>query len=135
MNLNKAIVLGRITKDPEQRKLKEGKEISSFSIATNETWTDKESGEKQEKVEFHNIVAFGKLAEICNQYLEKGTLVLVEGGLQTKTWDDKEGVKKSRTEIVARNMQMGPKANKQKIEKNQAKTDDAEEVKVEDIPF
>lgn len=106
MNLNKTILLGRLTKDPDKRTSQSGKEISGFSVATNEVWTDKDSGEKQEKTEFHNVVAFGKLAEICNKYLEKGKLVMIEGRLQTRTWEDKSGVRRSRTEIVANNMQM-----------------------------
>ena len=110
MNLNKAFILGRLTRDPEQRALPNGKAVSSFGMATNRIWTNQESGQKQEQVEFHNIVAFGKLAEICNQYLAKGQLILIEGRIQNRSWEGQDGNKKYKTEIVAENMQMGPKA-------------------------
>ena len=108
MNLNKAIVLGRITRDPESRAMPSGKNVVSLSIATNNFWTDA-SGNKQESTEYHNIVAFGKLADICSQYLTKGQLILIEGRIQTRSWDDQSGIKKYRTEIIASNIQMGPR--------------------------
>lgn len=110
MNLNKVFLLGRLTRDPEQRTMPSGRPVSNFGIATNRIWTDQESKEKQEHTEFHNIVAFGKLADICNQYLTKGQLILIEGRIQTRSWQDQDGNKKNRTEIIAENMQMGPKA-------------------------
>lgn len=109
MNFNKAIVLGRLTRDPEQRSLPSGQPVANFSLATSRFYTDK-SGNKQNTPEFHNIVAFGKLAEICAKYLKKGGLALIEGRIQTRSWQDKEGNKKSRTEIVAESMQLGPKS-------------------------
>lgn len=109
MNLNKAFILGRLTRDPEARTLPNGKPVSSFSIATNRVWTDSQSGAKQEQAEFHNIVAFGRLAEICNQYLTKGQVVFIEGRIQTRSWEDSGGNRRNRTEIVAGNMQMGAK--------------------------
>ncbi|MFH1612043.1 MAG: single-stranded DNA-binding protein [bacterium] len=109
MNLNKVIIAGNLTRDVESRTLPSGQPVVSFNIATNRVWKD-QSGNKQESAEFHNIVAFGKLAEICSRYLSKGQLVLVEGRLQTRSWQDQQsGVKKYRTEIVADNMQMGPR--------------------------
>lgn len=108
MNFNKAIILGNLTKDPEQRALPSGQAVSNFSIATNRVFTDK-AGNKQKQADFHNVVAFGRLAEICSQYLKKGSLLLVEGRIQTRSWQDKDGVKRNRTEIVMENMQMGPK--------------------------
>mgnify|MGYP005846118103 CR=1 FL=1 len=108
MNFNKAIVAGNLTRDPETRTLPSGQSVVNFSIATNRTWTD-QSGSRQEAAEFHNIVAFGKLAEICSSYLSKGRLVLIEGRIQTRSWQDQGGNKKNRTEIVAENMQMGPR--------------------------
>lgn len=109
MNLNKAFILGRLTRDPESKTLPSGQAVSSFGVATNRVWTD-DQGQKQERTEFHNIVAFRRLAEICSQYLRKGSLVLIEGKIQTRSWDDqKTGVKKYWTEIVADNMQMGPR--------------------------
>jgi len=108
MNLNKAIIVGRLTRDPETRALPSGKSVVSFSIATNRIWND-QNGQKQERVEFHNIVAFAGLADICSRYLKKGQLILIEGRLQTNSWDDQNGVKHYKTEIVADNMQMGPR--------------------------
>ena len=108
MNLNKALVAGNLTRDPEVRSLPSGQSVVSFSVATNRVWNDK-SGNKQTATEFHNIVAFGRLAEICSNYLAKGRLVLIEGRIQTRTWQGQDGVKRNRTEIVADNMQMGPR--------------------------
>lgn len=151
MNVNKAIICGNLTRDPEERALPSGQAVSSFGVATNRAWTNQE-GQKQEQVEFHNIVAFGKLAEICNQYLAKGRLVFVEGRLQTRTWEGQDGIKRNRTEIVAETMQMGPRSAGQVVgtndspvqpvektkkpetkEREQDKSKD--EVKVESIPF
>lgn len=104
--VNRVILVGRLGKDPEIRSLPSGTSVTKFSIATDEKFTDK-SGQKQERTEWHNIVAWGKLAEICGQYLRKGKLVYIEGSIRTDSWDDKEtGVKKYRTEIIARDMQM-----------------------------
>ena len=99
-DFNQAIVLGNLTKDPELRYTANGQAVASFSIATNRRWTDKE-GQPQEAVEFHNIVAWGKLAEICNQILYKGRKALVAGRLQTRSWEGQDGVKRYSTEIVA----------------------------------
>ncbi|MFH1392397.1 MAG: single-stranded DNA-binding protein [bacterium] len=146
MNVNKAIICGNLTRDPEERTLPSGQAVSSFGIATNRAWTNQE-GQKQEQVEFHNIVAFGKLAEICNQYLAKGRLVYIDGRLQTRTWEGQDGVKKNRTEIVAETMQMGPRPAgtdavgaghvlpKKEEEKPRKKPDNKNEVRVENIPF
>ena len=109
MNFNKAIVVGRVTSDPEVRTTPGGQSVTSFGVATNRYWTNANS-EKQDKVEFHNIVAWGKLAEICGQYLAKGALVLIEGRLETQSWEGQDGVKRFRTEIIAENMQMGPRS-------------------------
>ncbi len=105
MDLNKAMIIGRLTRDPEGRTTPNGQTVTSFSVATNFTWTDS-SGQKQEKVEFHNIVAWRKLAEICNQYLSKGKRVYIEGRIQTRDWTGQDGVKRYRTEIIAENMIM-----------------------------
>lgn len=109
MNFNKAIVVGNLTRDPETRTLPSGQPVVNFSVATNRIYTDKE-GNKQQTPEFHNIVAFGKLADICSRYLTKGKMVLIEGRIQTRSWQGQDGVKKYRTEIVAENMQMGPRS-------------------------
>ena len=105
-SVNKVILVGRLGKDPEIRSTPSGTSVAKFSMATDDRYTDK-AGEKQERTEWHNIVAWGKLAEICGQYLRKGKLVYIEGSIRTDSWDDKEtGVKKYRTEIIANQMQM-----------------------------
>lgn len=149
MNFNKAIIIGRVTKDPEIRTTPNGQSVASMSIATNRVWNSN-SGEKQEKTEFHNIVAWGKLAEICGQYLTKGQEVMFEGRLETRVWEGQDGQKRSRTEIIAENMQMGAKSKGGQdfsSEKNSfskpannnssqpAPSNDEEEIKIEDIPF
>jgi len=104
--INKVILVGRLGKDPEIRSTPSGTSVAKFSLATDERFTDK-NGEKQERTEWHNVVAWGKLGEICGQYLKKGKLVYIEGSIRTDSWDDKEsGQKKYRTEIVARDMKM-----------------------------
>lgn len=105
MDLNKAMIIGRLTRDPETRTIPSGQTVASFSLATNRVWTDK-AGQKQESVEYHNIVVWRKLAEICSQYLRKGSKIYIEGRLQTSSWDGQDGIKRYRTEIVANNMIM-----------------------------
>lgn len=108
MNFNKVILLGNITRDIEQKTLPSGQAVANFGLATNRIYND-QNGAKQQVVEFHNIVAFGKLAEICARYLTKGGLILVEGRIQTRNWLDQSGVKKYKTEVIMENMQMGPR--------------------------
>lgn len=108
MYLNKAMIIGNLTRDPEMRALPSGNKVCSFSLATNRVWKDK-NGAKQESVDYHNIVVFGRQAEIVAQYLRKGASTLVEGRIQTRSWDDKDGSKKYRTEIVADTIQFGPR--------------------------
>ena len=103
--VNKAILIGRLGKDPEVRYTPDGTMITNFNLATDEQWKDK-AGEKVQKTEWHRIVTFGKLAEICGNYLVKGKLVFIEGRIQTRSWEDKDGVKRFTTEIIATNMQM-----------------------------
>jgi single-strand DNA-binding protein len=105
MDLNKVMIIGRLTRDPELRSTPSGANVASFSIATNLVWTD-QSGQKQEKVEFHNIVAWSRLAEICGQYLKKGSKIYAEGRLQTRDWVGQDNVKRYRTEIIMNNMIM-----------------------------
>ncbi len=102
-SLNKAMIIGNMTKDPEMRQTPSGQQVCNFSVATNRSWQSAD-GQKQEASEFHNIVAWGKLAEICGQYLTKGRKVYIDGRLQTRDWDGQDGVKRYRTEIVAENM-------------------------------
>ena len=101
-NLNKVILIGNLTRDPEMRYTPQGTAVASFVVATNREWTI--NGEKKEAVDFHNIVAWNKLAEICGQLLKKGTKVYVEGRLQTRDWTDKDGIKRYKTEIVIEDM-------------------------------
>lgn len=109
MYLNKAIIIGNLTRDPELKSLPSGMQVTSFSVATNRVWKDK-NGAKQESSDFHNIVVFGRQAETAAQYLKKGASVLVEGRIQTRSWDGQDGKKQYRTEIVADRVQFGPRA-------------------------
>lgn len=122
--INKVIIVGTLGADPDIKYTGDGKAIANLSAATSEQWKDKESGEKQEKTEWHRIVFFGKLAEIAGEYLKKGSQVYVEGKLQTRKWQDKEGVDRYSTEIVGSEMQMlGGKPTDRKEQHNQAKAD------------
>ena len=154
MNLNKAMIIGFLTRDPEIRTTPNGKTVASFSVATNLVWTD-QSGQKHEKAEFHNIVAWARLAEICGQYLKKGAKVYLEGRLQTRDWVGQDSVKRYRTEIVAENMIMFDRAGARSqadrndqppmpsepvinVEEAAGTAEDnqgEEEIKVENIPF
>lgn len=111
MYLNKAIVIGNLTRDPELKALPSGIKVCSFSLATNRVWKDA-NGARQESTDYHNVVVFGRQAETVAQYMKKGNSMLVEGRMQTRSWDDKNsGEKKYRTEIVADKTQFGPKPN------------------------
>jgi len=147
MDLNRATILGRLTRDPEVRTTQTGKTVTTLSLATNRVWTD-QTGAKQEQAEFHNCVLWGKIGEIAGQYLNKGRRVYVEGRIQTRDWTGQDGVKKYRTEIVVDNMIMldGPRGASQPVANNASLTSDdgimspsdepvEDEIKVEDIPF
>ncbi|MDP2855547.1 MAG: single-stranded DNA-binding protein [bacterium] len=114
MNFNKVFILGNLTRDPELRNTPTGQSVASFGVATNRVWFDK-NRQKQTEAEFHNVVAWGKLAEIASRYLSKGKLVFIEGRLKTRTWEDQSGQKKYKTEIIAEKMQMGPKGGASKF--------------------
>ncbi|MGC9049036.1 MAG: single-stranded DNA-binding protein [Patescibacteria group bacterium] len=145
MNVNKAIILGNVTRDPEIRNLPSGQNVVSFGVATNRFWTDKQSGEKKSQVEFHNVIAFGRLAEVVQQFLKKGSLVYVEGRLQTRNWQDQQGAKHFRTEIVAERLQLGPRPFGRTVTEPEAATEGTglveetvapeEEINPEEIPF
>ena len=109
VNLNKAFILGNVTRDPEVRSMPNGGQVTSFSIATNRFYTSS-AGEKKTEAEFHNIVCFGKLADIASRYLNKGGLVFIEGRIKTRNWVNAQGVKQYRTEIIADSLQLGPKS-------------------------
>jgi single-strand DNA-binding protein len=152
MNLNKAMIIGNLTRDPEIKTTPNGMTVASFAIATNFIWTD-QSGQRQEKVEYHNIVAWRRLAEICGQYLHKGSKIYIEGRLQTRDWTGQDGVKRYRTEIIAENMimldrmgagnsssmsqQVPPMPNEQSADYGEQTNNEynEEEIKVENIPF
>ena len=108
MNLNKVFILGNVTRDPEVRALPSGQQVTNFGIATNRFYTS-QAGEKKQEAEFHNVVCFGKLADISSRYLNKGSLVLIEGRIKTRNWQNAQGVKQYKTEIIAETMQLGPK--------------------------
>lgn len=144
MNLNKAFLIGRLTNDPQLRSLPSGQSICSFGIATNRYFFDK-TGQKQEKTEFHNIVLFGKLAEIASKYLKKGGLVFVEGRIQSRTWQDSSGNQKTRVEIIGERIQLGPKSAAKPEEEKEAPEEltseeeipviEEDEIDVSQIPF
>lgn len=147
MYINKAIIYGNLTRDPELKSLPSGIQVCEMGLATNRTWKDK-NGAKQESTDYHNVVVFGKQAELVKQYLSKGNGVFVEGRIQTRSWDAQDGSKRYRTEIVADRIQFGPKggapsssysSNKpeKKEEPQETPTIDypEEEINAEDIPF
>jgi len=150
MYINKATILGNLTRDPELKSLPSGVKVVSLSIATNRYWKD-QNGAKQESVEYHNVVAFGRLAETIAQYMKKGSSIYVEGRIQTRSWDGNDGQKRYRTEIVVENFQFGPsrggsvdsQASKSKDPDNEDNKDEGfdtieypeEDVNLEDIPF
>lgn len=105
MDLNKVMLIGRLTRDPELRSTPSGKSVASFSVATSRQWTDAQ-GQKQKQSEFHNIVVWGKLAEVAQQYLRKASQIYIEGRLQTRDWTGQDGIKRYRTEVVADNFIM-----------------------------
>lgn len=163
MNVNKAIIIGRLTRDPELRTTPNGQTIANFSVATSRQWKD-QGGQKQEKTEFHNVVAWGKQGEVIGQYFTKGQEIYVEGRLETQSWDDKDSGKKMyRTEIVLEKFEFGakagggnapqnssynntpqqrpaaPAAQPQQRKEEEIPTinldDEIDEIKIEDVPF
>lgn len=152
MYINKAIIYGNLTRDPEMKSLPSGNKVTNFSVATNRVWKDKD-GRKQENTEYHNVVTFGRQAELVGQYLRKGSGVFVEGRLQTRSWDAQDGSKKYRTEIIADTIQFGPRGGdggNQSSSQGDAPREDApesnggmsdaieypeEDINPEDIPF
>ena len=150
MYINKGIIYGNLTRDPELKSLPSGAQVCEFSVATNRVWKDK-NGARQESTDYHNVVVFGRQAELVKQYLNKGSGVFVEGRLQTRSWDAQDGSKRYRTEIIADRIQFGPKSGAQSSggynkpasddDKN-PKEDKApsidypeEEINADDIPF
>lgn len=109
MNLNKIFLLGRLTADPQLRSTPNGKSVANFSLATNRFWVDK-NGQRQEDTQFHNVVVWGRQAEVANQFLKKGSLALIEGRLQSRTWQDQQGQNRKTTEVICERMQLGPRS-------------------------
>ena len=128
--VNKVILIGRLGADPEIRYTPNGSAVATFRIATSENWTNKD-GEREERTEWHRIVAFGRLGEICGEYLSKGKQVYIEGRLQTRSWEDRDGIKRWVTEIVATNMQMLGSPPQPGEEPPVSETEPSEE----DVPF
>ncbi|MFM2339588.1 MAG: hypothetical protein RLZZ360_224 [Candidatus Parcubacteria bacterium] len=145
MYLNKAMIYGNLTRDPEMKALPSGMQVCSFSVATNRTYTDRD-GKKQESVDYHNVVAFGKQAEVIGKYLAKGRGIYVEGRMQTRSWE-KDGQKQYRTEIIMDRFEFGPNSNSGGGASAPAANNSAqqsapvlpdypeEEINPEDIPF
>lgn len=143
VNLNRAMIIGNLTRDPEVRTTPSGQPVASLGVATSRTWTN-QAGVKQEETEFHSVVAWGRLAEICQQYMHKGMRVYVEGRIKTRSWDDQAGNKKFRTEIIVEGLIMldrAPAGGGVQARPESAAAplpdlpQDAGEIRVEDIPF
>ncbi len=146
MNLNKIFLIGRLTRDPEIKTLPSGQSVTNFGLATSRYFTDK-SGQKQQETDFHNIVLFGRVADIASQYLTKGSLTFLEGRIRTRSWQDSSGNKRYRTEVIVERLQLGPKSAEkvtppeQKEPKSEIKEQDIpiieeeEEINVKNIPF
>jgi single-strand DNA-binding protein len=137
-SLNKVFIIGNVTRDPEVKTTTQGASVATFSVATNLRWTT-QTGERKESTEFHRVVAWRRLAEICGQYLKKGSKVFVEGRLQTRSWDDAQGQKHWRTEVVAENMiildRLPARGSNEAVEIPEEAVPAASEATVEDIPF
>ena len=135
MNLNKIFLIGNLTQDPEMRSTQTGQSITTLNMATNRAWTDK-GGQKQTAAEFHRVVAWGRLGEIANQYLKKGSLVMIEGRIQTRSWTDQNNNKRYTTEVVAEGLQLGPRtANATVSDIRPATNSQRQETKNDDIPI
>ncbi len=146
MNVNKVFILGNLTRDPELRQTPTGQSVASFGVATNTFFTDR-SGQRQKRAEFHNVVVWGRQAEIANQFLKKGSSVFVEGRLQTRSWQDKQGQTHKTTEIICERMQLGPRPagggagsaaavdEPSKEELPEINIEEQSDIKPEEIPF
>lgn len=148
MNVNKVFLVGRLTDAPDLRRTTAGQSVCTIRMATNRVWTDK-TGQKREEAEYHTVVLWSRLADIASQYLQKGAMAFIEGRLRTRSWQDAQGVKKYRTEIIAENLQLGPKSQAggaplaSPPSQEEAKVppeeipiiEEDEEINVKDIPF
>lgn len=144
MNLNKVFIVGRLTSDPQLRTTPSGMEVATLGVATNRNWVDRK-GEKKESTEFHNVVVWGRQASIVKQFLSKGSTILIEGRLQTRTWEGKDGQTRRTTEVIAERIQLGPrpggsrgeapKVDAQPKEEMPVIDIEGEDIKPEDLPF
>lgn len=150
MNLNKVFIIGRLTSDPQPRVTPSGERVVTLGVATNRVWSDK-SGNRKEAVEFHNVVLWRRQADIVSQFLVKGSIIFVEGRLQTRSWEGKDGIKRRTTEIIGERIQLGPRpgggsnapANKESSDEKAPKADsempvidlDEENINPDDLPF
>lgn len=133
MNLNKIFLIGRLTQDPEKRTMPSGQSVVNFGLATNRYWKSS-TGERKEETQFHNIVLFGQLADIASQYLNKGSMAFIEGKVQYRNWDGKDGQKHYRTEIVANSLQLPPKGYSSGSGNNSFSKKEQTAKKQEDVP-
>jgi single-strand DNA-binding protein len=147
MNLNKVFIAGRLTADPQIRTTAGGTQVATFSVATNRVWTDK-SGARKDATEFHNVVVWGRQADVAAKFLSRGSTVLVEGRLQTRSWEGKDGRLRKTTEIISERLQLGPRTGAAGAERTASKEAappaaaempvieiGEEEIKAEDLPF
>lgn len=138
MSVNKVILVGRLGKDPELKYTPSGSPVCTLTVATSENWTDKSSGQKQEKTEWHRVVLWGRQAENCNKFLKKGSLVYLEGKIQTRSWEDKDGNKKYSTEINANTVNFLSKSSGSSYDKEESPNEDIstnDDYANDDIPF
>jgi single-strand DNA-binding protein len=143
MNLNKVILVGRLATDPEIRATPTGQSVCSFRLATNRVWVDRGNNQRQEKTEYHNIILWGKLAEIASRFLTKGSLALIEGRIETRSWQDSSGNRRFKTDVIAERMQLGPRAAGKVIPSEKTSKEEIpvieeepdEEIDVKEIPF
>jgi single-strand DNA-binding protein len=133
MNLNKVYLIGRLAADPEFRTTPSGQEVATLRVVTNRIYTD-QTGQKKELAEFHTVVTWGRLAQIANQYLAKGRLVMIEGRLQTRSWEGQDGIKRYRTEIITTNLQLGPRFGDSTTPQAKEETKPQAAVTKEEIP-
>ncbi|MGC8651207.1 MAG: single-stranded DNA-binding protein [Minisyncoccia bacterium] len=133
MNLNKVFLIGNLTRDVVLRTTPSGQSVADFGVATNRVWSGS-NGQKQQEVEFHNIVVWGKMAELCNQYLAKGRMVFIEGRIRTRSWQDANNQKRYKTEIIAENIQFGPKTVREEGPLDMPPDNHVNESSNEDLP-
>ena len=136
MNFNKAIIVGNLVANPEIKTTPSGNKVASIRVATNRIWKDS-SGKRQQTTEYHDIILWGRLAEIASQFLQKGSLVLVEGRLRTRSWEDQSGIKRYKTEIIAERIQLGPKKVEppSQVQEEKLKPEEVEEIDIDEIPI